>query len=996
MVFVQKLWQWFKRKRLGIVDAILIVVLIAGAFYGYKNMDRYEFSFAKTLNLSNPWLVKTDSSGNSYAVDKERSRIVVIDRDRQVSRIVNGNASEGDTFFYPDNIYVDNEGGIYIHDIQWSPSGFSLDGECIMYYTPDGKFDRYVYEVKYDEIYCDKHRLFALTEYDGLVYFIAADEKGFVLNSVSPSGGEVSELAVFSLEDAITLIQDFAFDPVSRVIYAVDKRGLLLEAANGTVTQVRDVYKNVAGEEKIALFRAAADDNGSVYVTDIAANRLLCFSRENGYNYSQVSAGSAIWNVAVNNENSQISFIKEGQIYVLDSSGKVILEGSEFAKSPELLRKEGLLDLSLLLAALAGLYLLLRIFSLIITFKYSENQRIGVLVAVSILIVTAIIVGQLMGEFRKTYRDEIIKKLEMSAQIVSNTTDLEALKGIKTPRDYLNDDYKKLLSSINNTLNKNFEYCDDMYCNILKYDGEKAFAMAYIDNSIGAYYPLFGAEAEEVRQIYMTGNILHSNSVSETGSYIYAKVPIYDKDSEVTAVVEVGTLSDVLTSSVNAMIRKIVIPFIMLILVILFAFSEIFSFFDLRSKYKQEARTNKRTVPLHVVRLLVFVTFMAFNMATSFLPIYILKFAGKDWGITRELAASIPMSVNLVFIGITSLFCARLLGIFGFRPVAALSACIAFGGDLILALAHNYTMIIAGLALNGLGVGIITNSIHMFIASSKFGENKDNGYGFSIYNAASLSGINVGLMFGAALAVNLGQSNVFLVSTVVWFGVAFIFFLLGRNITVIRAEEGAEEHGSMSLRQFILNKNVLRFMAFIQIPYIAMSSFTYYYVPIFVNSQGLGENESCMMIMISSLFSVYLSVVLTGYLGNKIKHSTIYLSSLITYAALIVFALHMSVPMLIVSLIMIGIANSFGSTSRVDFFTSSEEANAYGQDRAMGIYNFVDNIGESAGPVLLGGIISSGFLAGIIKLVGIFAGLNSLFALSRLRHKKSDKITVKM
>ncbi|MFZ3130523.1 MAG: hypothetical protein WA125_05320 [Desulfosporosinus sp.] len=123
------------------------------------------------------------------------------------------------------------------------------------------------------------------------------------------------------------------------------------------------------------------------------------------------------------------------------------------------------------------------------------------------------------------------------------------------------------------------------------------------------------------------------------------------------------------------------------------------------------------------------------------------------------------------------------------------------------------------------------------------------------------------------------------------------------------------------------------------------NSFTYYYVPIFAQGQGLGENESCM---------------------------------------------------LIVTLIMIGIANSFGSTSRVEYFTSSKEANAYGQERAIGIYNFVDNIGESAGPMVLASIIPTGFLGGIIKLVSIFTGMNGLFGLSRLENKKSDKFTAKI
>jgi len=778
-----------------------------------------------------------------------------------------------------------------------------------------------------------------------------------------------------------------------QVVYAVDKRGMLLKAEDGAITLLQDIYRNADENEKIALYRAAVDGRGNVYVTDIASNQLLCFSRENGYQYSRVIDGSAIWNVAVNSETGMISFVREGQIYIMDASGELIFHGSEFEKSREVLFQEGLFDLALFSAVLAAIYLFLRILSVAVTFKYSATGRIGALVATSMLIVTGIIVGQLMGDFRTIYQNEILKKLEITAQIVSNTTDIEALKAIKTPRDYMNDDYKKLLTSVTTTIDKNYSYCEDMYCNILKCEGDEAYAIAYIDNSIGAYFPLFDNEATEVQQVYDTGEVLLSSTVSETGSYIYVKAPIYDNDGKVIGVVEVGTLSDVLDSSVNQMIRSIAIPLIMIILVILFVFSEIFSFFDLRSKYQEEVQKKQRAIPLHVVRLLVFITFIAFNMATSFLPVYILKFVGTDIGIPRELAGSIPMSINLVFVAITSLFCAQLLNTYGFRKVAAFSGGIAFCGDLILALAQNYAMIVVGLILNGIGVGTITNAIHMFLASSTFGDDKDSEYGFSIFSAASLSGISCGMIFGSVLAENLGQSNVFFISTAVWLITVLVSLFFGGSITLGQEKDGSEERGSMTFGQFILNKHVLSFMAFVQVPYIAMSAFIYYYVPIYADGQGLGETEACMLIMISSLCSVYLSVWLTDYLSNKIKHNTIYLSSIITYAALVMFAFHRTIPMLIISLIMIGIANSFGTPSRASYFANSREANAYGKNRAMGIYNFVDNIGESAGPVILASIVSTGFLSGIIKLVIIFAGMNGLFELSRLGSNKKKEIT---
>ena len=119
-----------------------------------------------------------------------------------------------------------------------------------------------------------------------------------------------------------------------------------------------------------------------------------------------------------------------------------------------------------------------------------------------------------------------------------------------------------------------------------------------------------------------------------------------------------------------------------------------------------------------MVRLIVFVTFLAFNMATSFLSVYASRLVGDNIGIPRELAASLPVTLNLAFMGIMSLFCAPLMSRFSFKNIAVVSAAICFAGDMTIFLNSNYYALIGGLVLNGIGVGLITNCLNMFISSS--------------------------------------------------------------------------------------------------------------------------------------------------------------------------------------------------------------------------------------------------------------------------------------
>ena len=64
----------------------------------------------------------------------------------------------------------------------------------------------------------------------------------------------------------------------------------------------------------------------------------------------------------------------------------------------------------------------------------------------------------------------------------------------------------------------------------------------------------------------------------------------------------------------------------------------------------------------------------------------------------------------------------------------------------------------------------------------------------------------------------------------------------------------------------------------------------------------------------------------------------------------------------------------------------------YGEESAMGIYSFMDNIGESAGPMLFGSIMSApSVLPGLAAFAGVSAVMNGLYAAVFGRNKKQKQ-----
>lgn len=994
MKYTVKKWiNKFTEKKIMPVDIIWLLV-VALCFSLVGQMAYYhDFRLGTTMEAQVPWLVKGDAAGSYYIVDKEKTRVLKISEGKLES-VIQGCAPTGDTFYYADNICIADNGDVYVLDTGWSLTGFSVADERILRYDKNGDIIGTCYEADYSDTYCDKHRIFGMDMKDGELCFVTADERGFSFMQVNALTNECRRVSDWAMKDAITLIQDFVIDTDNMCVYAIDKRGKLLrgEVGSAEVSLLYELPAASAGTaqdtERVAFYRGGMGEEGTVYVTDIASGRLLKFSRENNYQMETVLTGAKMWNASYIKQDDgteSLAYISDGQVCIADPEGNLTDTFTEFEKSTSYMGKELLFDLLAAAGLIGAIHLFVRAIALLGTLSYTNTQKIGILVICTVITVSIILVYGLMGQFKDTYRGELLTKLTMISQIVSNSMEEEEIEDITSSQNFMNESYQSLWNKMDTMVDKEYNYSEDLYCNILRYDGTEGYAVAYLDNSIGTYYPLTEGETAEIKTVYESGKVFQSDVQSETGSYIYVHTPIFGADGQVIGVVSVGTLSDVINAKISVMTQNIIIAMIMIVLAIMFLFSEILSFFDLREHHKTELSAGRRAIPMHVVRVLVFITFMAFNMATSFLPVYIMRFVSRDIGIPMALANSLPMTLNLAAIGITSIFCPKMIKRLGFAKMSVLSGIIALTGDLLMATSLNYMMVIGGLVLNGIGVGFITNSIHIFIASLSAEGSDENG--FSLFNAASLSGINCGMLFGSALAERIGQSKVFFVSAGAWGLVALVFLMVGRQLVIKRMEkegDGVEKKGIIS---FIASPSILKFMICIQIPYIIMNSFTYYYVPIYGNENGLTENVTSLLIIICSLCSVYLSVVATNYLTKRFADRAMYLSSIITFAGLLLFAWRMTLPSLILALVMIGIANSFGSSTRIAYFIRMKEAVKYGEDNAMGSYDFVDNIGESGGTIIFASIISVGFRTGILGLIGCVAGLNAVYALTGKKKK---------
>jgi MFS family permease len=284
---------------------------------------------------------------------------------------------------------------------------------------------------------------------------------------------------------------------------------------------------------------------------------------------------------------------------------------------------------------------------------------------------------------------------------------------------------------------------------------------------------------------------------------------------------------------------------------------------------------------------------------------------------------------------------------------------------------------ILGLLLDGIGVGLISNSIYIML--TYLNDKQVRNDCLNNYNSASLSGINMGMIVGGLLATTITQKYVFVFVAMTWLSLFFFTgFLAGKLQDIITSEEvEVTADNNRNVSRFIFNKTILSFFALIQNPYIIFNSFVFYFVPVFVESIGYNETVISVLLILYSEVAVLLGSGMSRSTEKTFGDYAIYLAIGLNVIA---FACFVSMPELtgiIIALIVMGISASFGKPTHQAFFLRQKPTIEFGQDNAMGIYNFTENIGESLGPIIFSRLLGVGIVTNISFLASI-SGLGLL------------------
>ena len=970
----------------GLKPADLTIALLAVALVLFCWLFSMPFSevVTSTMDITLGYSAKQDEQGLYYVVDDGHSRLFCFNEEADI-RYAIVNPSDGDGNLYIDDFAVEN-GLVYLSATEWN--GMLLSREVIVVFK-NGRYLRTIAERDYSAVLVNKHRFHGITVRDGVLSYVECEDNALIPHWITLADGEERTQQIY-FDNAFNAVSDCAF--YGNGFYVMEK--------NGRITAFEDGRRTLAystrwkGEESRFPYRMTLDPHGTICFIDLRAEEAVKVDSALQRSVS-ICEETISQTVHFTQDGTGALYLEEDGLHVLSDTGTktyLTLHKPLWRIALQIVWCAAMAVLTLLLATL-----LLRGVIAFVTRKYTTVQLISFWVIGTVSTVSALLCGMLIGNFSDIYRTRITSQMENSARIVANQIPYGVIAQIQRAEDFDGEAYETLCNVMEQVFPMDLDLNRQLYCNILRLseDGSMGFAVAYLDQSIGTYFPLDESELAEMRETYQVEGSAQSvwnNELADvSGTYLSVTVPVYE-NGKVSGIVAVGTETKIIQDIITRLQIQIFLSIIVIMMLIWLIISEVMAWFSNRGLYLRTINEGDLSaLPGHMVRLLVFAVFACYNMTTTFLPVWILRNSELFPEASRDFMASLPLTVNIFVIGVMSLFTSAAVRRLGLGRIMTLSTLSSLCGNLLMFLFPSYYAIFAGLLLDGIGVGLITNATYVLLTYIKDEVNQQ--WGFTLYNAAYLSGINFGMLLGSLLAVGIGQRPVFLIVALVWLSLTLIGNLMLRQLSGLlnseTQEEEAQEAG-ISFGRFLFNKPVMSFIVMIQNPYIVFNSFVFYFVPLFCGNMGYDETIVSILIMLYSEVAVLTGDMLTHRIAKALGNKGMYAAYLTNVLAVMTFALTRNMLGVVLALLMMGVAAAYGKTLQQTWFLKQKQVRQYGEDRAMGVYNFTENIGESLGPIVFARLMSYRPLLGAVSLFcgGVAALGAGHFALNRKELKE--------
>ncbi len=418
------------------------------------------------------------------------------------------------------------------------------------------------------------------------------------------------------------------------------------------------------------------------------------------------------------------------------------------------------------------------------------------------------------------------------------------------------------------------------------------------------------------------------------------------------------------------------------------------SFFNLEKKYQfqPEGEGNRFFLNLLVyIRQPFFLFIFAESLSLSFFPIYVKQLFSPVPGISRELVIGLPISIFMLFCGLSFPAAGKWSDRVGRRKPFITGALITAAGLVLTGLAVNLYDLLLYRSLTAVGYGIVYITCQGYITDNTTQANRTRGMG--IFLISFFSGSLCGSAIGGIISDRVGYRPTFFLSALLVMGSALLVY---RVIQDKKEDKGALAKQKLALSDFALVFSNMRFLSlvlFSAIPSkICLTGFLYFCGPLYLKSLGNSQSSIGRVLMSYGLAMIFISPLasrMADLYGTR--KLFVCIGGIMSGLSMLGILLIDNTMGVLFSICLLGCAHGVGVSSQLTVVTEicKEEGKKIGLATIIGIFRLVERIGNIAGPIIAGALIGIHGYPGAIAGIGLLTlSTTMLYILSILLHAR--------
>jgi len=396
------------------------------------------------------------------------------------------------------------------------------------------------------------------------------------------------------------------------------------------------------------------------------------------------------------------------------------------------------------------------------------------------------------------------------------------------------------------------------------------------------------------------------------------------------------------------------------------------------------------------IRPIVFIFFMGANLQSSFLPIFSRELLEKPTVLTGMFSDEILMGLPITCYMITVFFFMLFMGSNWFKRWVhadygiGLGALCTSAGLVLCGLSNDIVQLIFGRMLCAVGFAFIVISCKQFIVARSTAENQ--AFHLAGFTAAFSGGLFCSIIIGSIMVEYFSYQFVFFTAAaMVLLIFVFDYMILADKADIHLSSAGEGNSGRSDqtgltafFKQGMKDVNLICVLLHGIFTRIIFIGYFYYSVPILLKPDFAYADIGRIM-----MFYTLPSVLFAGFLNRRIRQIrqsrvSVVASNILVGGVLILFYFFAQGPVwlialsVIVTLLVLGISNSITFPAQSGLLLKTRTAREMGAGTALAVYNSIERIGSSMGPVFFGFFAALYDIQTAIVLGGVLCVLGNL------------------